>query len=156
MWELIFKAANYLALVCWLVLIVLPRRPVGLSAILFLGVGLLCLTYTVAIVALVGGIVDPVGPVETMVDFTTIDGVRSIFTSQGGVTIGWVHYLAFDLFVGLWIARDADAKGFSRWLQAPILLATFLAGPVGLMIWLAVRERSARQKGWKRGPKPRL
>ena len=61
--------------------------------------------------------------------------------------VGWVHYLAFDLFVGLWIARDADAKGFSRLLQAPILFATFMAGPLGLLLWLAIRERRARQSG---------
>ncbi|MGB7370825.1 abscisic acid-deficient protein Aba4 family protein, partial [Erythrobacter sp.] len=57
------------------------------------------------------------------------------------------HYLAFDLFVGLWIARDADAKHASRWLQAPILLATFLAGPLGLLVWLVVREPAARRSG---------
>ncbi len=61
--------------------------------------------------------------------------------------MGWVHYLAFDLFVGLWIARDADAKGFSRILQAPILAATFLAGPLGLFVWLLVREPRARALG---------
>ncbi len=55
--------------------------------------------------------------------------------------------LAFDLFAGLWIARDADAKGFSRLLQAPILLATFFAGPLGLFLWLAIRERRARAGG---------
>jgi hypothetical protein len=73
--------------------------------------------------------------------------VQAIFASKGGAVVGWIHYLAFDLFVGLWIARDADAKNFSRLLQAPILLATFLAGPLGLLVWLAVRERRARQGG---------
>ena len=127
-----------------------------MSVILYLGVGLLCATYTVAIVSVLGGVADPVGPTDATVDFSTIEGVRSIFASQGGVTIGWVHYLAFDLFVGLWIARDADAKGFSRLLQAPILFATLMAGPVGLFLWLVIREARARKSGWKRGPKPTL
>ena len=80
-------------------------------------------------------------------DFTSIEGVRGIFASDGGATIGWIHYLAFDMFAGLWIARDADAKGFSRWIQAPILFATFMAGPLGLLLWLAIRERRARAGG---------
>ena len=63
------------------------------------------------------------------------------------MVIGWTHYLAFDLFTGLWIARDADAKQFSRVLQAPFLLATFIAGPVGLLSWLVARERAARRVG---------
>jgi hypothetical protein len=65
--------------------------------------------------------------------------------TDAGIVVGWTHYLAFDLFVGLWIARDADAKGFSRLVQAPILLLTFLAGPFGLVLWLAIRERRARR-----------
>ena len=82
--------------------------------------------------------------------FSTIEGVRAIFASDGGVTIGWIHYLAFDLFAGLWIARDADAKNFSRLVQAPILVATFMAGPVGLFLWLVIREKRARSAGrWK-------
>ena len=64
--------------------------------------------------------------------------------SDGGIVLGWTHYLAFDLFVGLWIARDADAKGFSRLVQLPILVLTLMAGPSGLLIWLLVRERRAR------------
>ena len=55
--------------------------------------------------------------------------------------------VVFTAFVGLWIARDADSKNFSRILQAPILLATFMAGPLGLFIWLIVREGRARAQG---------
>jgi hypothetical protein len=80
-------------------------------------------------------------------NFSSIEGVQTLFSAKGGLTMGWIHYLAFDLFVGLWIARDADAKSFSRILQAPILAATFLAGPLGLFVWLLVREPRARALG---------
>ncbi|OZA92891.1 MAG: hypothetical protein B7X57_06820 [Erythrobacter sp. 34-65-8] len=146
-WEAVFGAVNLLAMVAWAALILVPRKPVLLAAVLYLGVGLLCLVYAAGLVSLLGGLVDPVGPANPAVDFTTIESVRSIFGSNGGVTIGWTHYLAFDLFVGLWIARDADAKQFSRLVQAPVLLATFLAGPLGLLVWLVVRERRARAQG---------
>ncbi|MFL0357164.1 ABA4-like family protein [Erythrobacter sp. GH1-10] len=143
-WSLVFNAVNLLALVAWIALIALPRWPALLSGILYLGVGLLCLIYSGGLIAVLSGLV-PAG--EGGADFTTIEGVRSIFSSDAGVAIGWTHYLAFDLFVGLWIARDADAKFFSRWLQAPILLVTFMAGPLGLFIWLLVREPRARASG---------
>lgn len=146
MWDFIFAASNVLALLCWVVLILLPRKPLALSAIMYCGVGLLCLVYTACMVSFVSGIVDPVGP-RGDISVSTIAGVRAMFATDGGVTIGWVHYLAFDLFAGLWVARDADAKEFSRVLQAPILLLTFLAGPIGLLIWLIVRERAARKLG---------
>ena len=146
-WSLVFNAANLLAMAAWLALIVLPRWPALLSALLYLGVGLLCLVYAVCLIGVLSGMIPACGGGA---DFTTIAGVRAIFASDAGVTIGWVHYLAFDLFVGLWIARDGDAKKISRLIQAPILLATFIAGPVGLLVWLAVREPAARRKGrWR-------
>lgn len=149
MWDGIFSTVNVLAMIAWIIMILLPRKPVLLAAVLYLGVGLLCLIYSAGLVAIVTGLVDPV-PVAGAsggADFTTIEGVRAIFASNGGVTIGWTHYLAFDLFTGLWIARDAESKGFSRLVQAPILIATFLAGPLGLFAWLIIRERRARKSG---------
>jgi hypothetical protein len=112
--------------------------------LLYIGVGLLCLVYVVGLGGILSGLL-PAG--DGGADFSSIEGVRKIFASDAGVTIGWTHYLAFDLFVGIWIARDADAKGVSRFLQAPILLATFLAGPLGLLVWLIVREPVARRQG---------
>lgn len=147
MWDIAFGAANLVALVMWVALILLPRWPALLAAILYLGVGLLCLAYVLGLVGIVAGLLDPAGGQGASAGFGSIEGVRAIFASDGGLTVGWIHYLAFDLFVGLWIARDADAKGFSRLVQAPILLATFLAGPLGLVTWLALREKRARASG---------
>ncbi|MEL7518335.1 MAG: ABA4-like family protein [Pseudomonadota bacterium] len=147
-WALVFRIANLAALVAWIALIVLPRWPALLSALLYLVVGGLCALYAVMLISVLSGVI-PAGTEGSGggADFTTIEGVRAIFGSDIGVVIGWTHYLAFDLFVGLWIARDADAKFFARWIQAPILLATFIAGPLGLVIWLIVREPRARAKG---------
>lgn len=149
MWDGVFGTANLLAMVMWAMLILLPRWPALLAAVLYAGVGLLCLAYTVGLIGILTGIFDPGAATANggSPDFSTIAGVRAIFASDAGVTIGWMHYLAFDLFAGLWIARDADGKGFSRLLQAPILLATFFAGPLGLLVWLAIRERRARAAG---------
>ncbi|MEL6738585.1 MAG: ABA4-like family protein [Pseudomonadota bacterium] len=143
-WALVFNIVNLIALIAWAALILAPRWPALLSAILYLGVGGLCALYAVLLISVLSGII-PAG--DGGADFTTIAGIRSIFASDIGVVIGWTHYLAFDLFVGLWIARDADAKFFARWIQAPILLATFMAGPLGLIIWLLIREPRARAKG---------
>jgi len=144
-WAFVFSAVNMMALIAWVVLIALPRWPALLAAVLYLGVGLLCLVYGVSLIGLLSGVIP--NPQGGGADFTTIEGVRSVFASDAGVTIGWTHYLAFDLFVGLWIARDADAKNISRFLQAPVLLATLMAGPLGLGIWLLLREPAARRQG---------
>jgi len=146
-WTWLFGLTNVIALLGWAALLLLPRRPLTHSLLLFAGVGLLCLLYAVMLGLLVGKVVDPVAlpgsPSFDPADYS-IAGLRRLFLSDAGIVVGWTHYLAFDLFVGLWISRDADAKGFSRWAQAPILILTFLAGPLGLLLWLAIRERRAR------------
>ncbi|UYV14258.1 ABA4-like family protein [Porphyrobacter sp. ULC335] len=144
-WAFIFSAVNMLALVGWVALILLPRWPALLSAVLYLGVGLLCLVYAAGLIGVVSGLIP--NPGGGGADFSTIAGVRAIFASDAGVTIGWTHYLAFDLFVGLWISRDGDAKNISRFIQAPVLFATLMAGPLGLGIWLLLREPAARRQG---------
>lgn len=144
-WNAVFSMVNLLALIAWVGLIFLPRWPALLSGVLYLGVGLLCLIYATGLIGLLSGLIP--NPQGGGADFTTIAGVRSIFASDPGVTIGWTHYLAFDLFVGLWIARDGDAKNISRFIQAPVLFATFMAGPLGLGLWLLIREPAARKQG---------
>ena len=147
-WEMIFTITNNFALVMWLILAFAPRKDIVLKGLFYGGAGLLALTYAVIVIPLTTGMIE--GGAGASPDFTTLAGVQALLASDGGATIGWVHYLAFDLFVGLWIARDGDAKKISRLIQAPILLATFIAGPVGLLVWLAVREPAARRNGrWR-------
>ncbi|MFN3989936.1 MAG: ABA4-like family protein [Erythrobacter sp.] len=145
-WNLLFNLVNLLALIAWVSLILLPRWPALLSGVMYLGIGLLCLIYAGGLIGLVSGLLPSGGP-SGGADFTTIAGVRAIFANDAGVVIGWTHYLALDLFVGLWLARDGDAKGISRLVQGPVLLATFMAGPLGLLIWLIIREPAARKQG---------
>jgi hypothetical protein len=148
MWASLFTVTNLLALVGWVLLVAFPRKPLTHSAILYMGVALLCLVYTVCFVLFVSGTVDPGKlPGAGNPGFGSIGQVRALFMSDAGVVIGWTHYLAFDLFTGLWIARDADAKGFARLVQLPFLAATFLFGPVGLLAWLVLREPAARRLG---------
>ena len=135
-WKALFVATNAISLVGWALLIVGPRGQRTAAIILYFGVGLLCLAYTVMFAAQYERVFQG--------DFTGIEGIRALFAEDGGIVLGWTHYLAFDLFIGQWIAKDADHKGFSRVVQAPVLLLTLFAGPIGLLTWLLIRERRAR------------
>lgn len=143
-WETLFLLTNYWAIGGWLLLAFAPRRPGVLSLIMYAGVMLLCLTYTILLGGIMTGGLDPEGPKGAM-DFTKLAGVMALFDTKGGAVVGWTHYLAFDLFTGMWIARDADQKGFGRIVQLPFLFLTLMVGPVGLLAWLIVRERRARR-----------
>jgi hypothetical protein len=147
MWQSLFVLTNVVALTCWAMLAFLPRKPMVMASVLFFGVGLLCLVYAAMFATLFGGIADPVrvaGAAPPDLANYSIPGLRALFMSDGGIVLGWTHYLAFDLFIGQWIARDADNKGFNRLVQVPFLFLTLMAGPIGLLLWLVVRERRAR------------
>ena len=115
-WDTIFAVANGWALLLWLILIALPRTTLSQTFVFYTGVGLLCCAYVLLFGLLLSGAVDPVRVGEAgEASFTSIAGVRSLFASDAGVTIGWIHYLAFDLFVGAWIARRACSSS-SFWV----------------------------------------
>jgi flagellar basal body-associated protein FliL len=144
-WDILFSVTNIWALGAWLLLIFLPRKELLLTVILYIGVALLCLTYAISMGLLLSNAVDPGGSSAGPISFSSIEGIRALFATNAGVVIGWIHYLAFDLFIGMWIARDADSKGISRIVQTPVLITTFLMGPVGLLAWLIFREPAARR-----------
>ncbi len=71
--------------------------------------------------------------------FGSIAEVRALFANDAALAAGWLHYLAFDLFVGTWIARRGLAEGVPALLLIPCFAFTFLFGPAGLLLFLALR-----------------
>jgi hypothetical protein len=139
-WETIFSIANAWPVLFWLLLALGPRNETTARIVLFGGIAPLALCYAVLLPLIMTGTVDPIGPPGAgSPNFTELSGIMAIFQSKGGATVGWIHYLAFDLFVGLWIARNADRHGYARWLQVPILFFTLMAGPLGLVLYLSLR-----------------
>jgi hypothetical protein len=55
--------------------------------------------------------------------------------------VAWVHFLAFDLFVGRWMYRDGRERGVGAWAMAAVLLLTLLLGPLGLLLYLLLRTQ---------------
>jgi len=136
--ELAFDLINMSVLPAWLLLWFAPRwRVTDLVAHSVLYPVLLGLSY-VGIIAytLIAG----VGSED--VSFLTLDGVSAIFSHPWGVVVAWAHFLVFDLFVGAWEGRDARRRGIAHWKVAPCQFLTFMAGPLGLLVYLAVRRGS--------------
>jgi Domain of unknown function (DUF4281) len=129
-WGQSFKIANTLALIAWLLLILLPRTSWLIFALRRGFIGCICFVYTAVVFRFIRE-VDGGG-------FSSLVEVKALFGSDAVVFAGWLHYLAFDLFVGLWIAEQSDLKKIHRFFQAPILAATFLLGPLGLLLFFAL------------------
>jgi hypothetical protein len=74
--------------------------------------------------------------------FGSIAEVRALFDVPGALVAGWVHYLAFDLFVGSWIAERASALQLPHALLVPVLLLTFMFGPLGLLAFAVLKPQA--------------
>ena len=79
--------------------------------------------------------------------FGSIAAVRRLFSNDAALAAGWLHYIAFDLFVGTWVAHAGLEADMSPLLILPCLLLTFLIGPVGLVAFLALRLLVAPRLG---------
>lgn len=128
-----FQFANTTTLVGWIALIVQPRRVV--HWLRFAVPGALALLYTWAIATSLPG---------SDGGFGSLADVKVLFTSDRAVLAGWVHYLAFDLFVGCWQVQDAQRQGVRHAIVVPCLLLTFMLGPLGMLAYLLVRQVASR------------
>jgi len=133
-----FIAANALALIGWLTLIVLPN--LRLTTMLAELRALPLLITGVYLATFIASYAD--GP--SAGDFFSLDGVAALLSDRVIALVVWVHILAFDLFVGSQIFLDARRRGIPHWLIAPCLVVTLLVGPLGYLsyrIALWVRAR---------------
>ena len=78
--------------------------------------------------------------------YGSIAEIRALFGSDSALVAGWLHYLAFDLFVGSWIVADGLKRGIPRLLILPCLPLTFLFGPLGLLLFILLRLALIRRE----------
>jgi hypothetical protein len=81
-----------------------------------------------------------VGEIWPAVSTPTLTGVAALLGSPAGAIIAWVHFLAFDLFVGRWIYLDSQERHISAWLMAPVLFLTLMVGPAGFLLYVFIRS----------------
>jgi len=129
--ETVFSFANSLAFLCWLFLFVLYQKKWVYKVLYSFVLTLLALIYLGFIFKGIGG--------NSQGGFDTLANVKLLFTTDEAVLAGWIHYLVFDLFLGMWMCFDGDLRGINRWVLLPCLMLTFLLGPIGFLLYLIVR-----------------
>jgi Domain of unknown function (DUF4281) len=134
--DTVFQLCNSIAMIGWVILIVLPMWYASDKFIIGIIITLFAIIYTYYIVTNISAI--------DMKSFGSLKGVTALFTNPLAVLIGWVHYLAFDLMVGIWIKNNSLKYGISHWLIIPCLLLTFMFGPIGLLLYLLIRFAKTR------------
>ena len=133
--EQYFSLATGLAMVGWFLLVFLPKLPTariasGIIIPLILSAGYLALI-AMHFQGAEGG-------------FGSLADVATLFGKQELLLAGWIHYLAFDLFIGAWEVRDAQRHEIPHLVVIPCLVMTFMLGPIGLLFYFAIRTAKSR------------
>ncbi len=141
--DLIFSIANWIVLAGWLALLLAPLRRETLVLAARIAAAAVCAIYMILVIRALAfgpGLPDGAG-------FSSLDGVVALLSTREALLAGWIHYLAFDLFIGSWMTGDAPKAGVPHWLLLPLLALTLMMGPVGLLLYLlvaaALRKRPA-------------
>lgn len=131
--ETVFSIANTLVLPQWLLMIFVPNwtwtQKLAKSYIIPI---LLAIMYAYYILTGLGDM--------DFRAFSTLAGVKQLFTIEQGVLAGWIHYLCFDLFVGTWIFKDSLERGANKIVVGVCLFFCFMLGPIGLLLYLMKRK----------------
>lgn len=131
--ETIFSLSSLPVIPLWLLMIVAPRwtvtKRIMTSPLSILAPALIYSALVLpSIVSILPSVMNP-----------TLDGIMMLLATPAGATIAWVHFLAFDLFVGRWAYLDSRERGLSAWVMAPVLFFVLMLGPFGFVLYLIVQ-----------------
>ena len=134
--ENIYLIANFGVIPFWLLLIILPNHPVtnffvhSIIAPLLLASAYGFVAYNIF---LEGNILD------SFELYSGLDGIYSMFSNESFLLIFWIHFLAINLFLGAWIARDSHKYMTPRFFVIIALTLTYFTGPIGLLLYWFIR-----------------
>lgn len=124
---LVFKICSTFVLLGWILLIFAPKWKLTQPIVLYGVVLLLALVYLALILPTIANF-NPDA-------FSTLTNVKALFQDDTALTAGWVHYLAFDLFVGAYIVKEGLVAKMARWKYTLCLPFAFMFGPIGLLLF---------------------
>lgn len=128
--DLLFQIGNMIALLGWVVLLASPWLPELADRMAsFIIPGVLAIAYAGIVMAFWAGAEG---------GYSSLNDVSLLFQSRELLLAGWLHFLAFDLFIGAWEVRKARQVGLPFPLVVLCLLFTFLFGPAGLLVFLVL------------------
>ena len=130
--ELSFRISNLMAMAGWGALILFPKSPLTRKGVRTGGLS--------ALFGLFYGVLFLFGDGYSLNNFQSLAGVHHLFQISEFLLAGWIHYLAFDLFVGGWIVTDAENRLLKHRYVIPSLILTFLFGPLGFVSYLVTRK----------------
>ncbi|WP_052229817.1 ABA4-like family protein [Streptomyces sp. CT34] len=74
-------------------------------------------------------------------------GFQKLLALGGGAGAIWAQLIAWDLFLGQWMYREARRLGIHPLVTGPLLVLTVLLSPFGVLVFLGLRAVVRRRAG---------
>jgi hypothetical protein len=129
--DALFSYGNMIAMAGWVLLALAPLWKPAERIANGVIVTLFALTYALLAILFFQA--------DDLAKFGSLQGVKGLFQNDFALLTGWVHYLAFDLFVGCWMYRNARRHRIPHLLFILCGAFTFMLGPCGLLLYLIIR-----------------
>ena len=138
--RLLFTIANTAILFAWLPLLVAPKKKIAQKLIAFPYVPLVISLFYLYFLLTDGGLSEA--------DLSSLEGILKLYhqATPEAAAAGWMHYLAFDYWVGCWVLRDTQRRELPHLLILLPLLCTFMLGPVGVLLYVIFSQLYLKRK----------
>ena len=80
--------------------------------------------------------------------YLSLDNLYTVFAIESFLLVFWLHFLALNLFLGSWVARDGVKYYMPRKLVFIPLILIFFTGPVGLVLYWLIRIFYSKKLGF--------
>jgi len=77
-----------------------------------------------------------------------LDNLYTVFANESFLLFFWLHFVTVNIFLGSWVANDANRYMISKKIVALPLILIYFSGPVGLVLYWLVRIFYAKKLGF--------
>jgi len=129
MTTILFNFCNSLILLILGMVLFFPKQKITARLIAYPWIPLCLSFFYLYFIIVSGGI--------TEADFSSLEGIVVLFqkATPESAAAGWLHYLAFDFWMGAWIIKHSQKQGIKHLFVVIPLVFTFMLGPVGILIY---------------------
>ncbi len=134
----VFSIAGMIAMPMWLLMILVPKWKVTQFLMEYKVIPIvLAVLYVIYIIQAIS--------IGGSMDFGSLGSVMELFTEENAVLAGWIHYLAFDLVVGMWMLDQNKEVKIHQLMMAPCLFGTFMFGPAGFLLFMIIKTLTSKK-----------
>ena len=134
----VFSIASMITMPMWILMIFLPKWKATRFLINFKVIPLaLAFIYAIYIFQAI--------QIGGMMNFGSLKSIMALFTEENAVLAGWIHYLAFDLLIGMWMLDQNKELSINQLIMAPCLFLTFMLGPIGFLLFTIIKTTKQKQ-----------